>query len=74
MATLPPNPDGQNNRRAAFAETALAAYMRNNAVDPDSCLADLLCDLMHWSDRNDFNFADELLRAQGNYDAETASA
>jgi hypothetical protein len=37
-----------------------------------SSLGDLLCDLMHWADRNNFDFEVALIRAQGHYEAERA--
>jgi hypothetical protein len=42
-----------------------ASFSRHNitGTDYDNALADLLCDLMHWSDRNDFDFSAALSRA-----------
>ncbi|MFZ3351218.1 MAG: hypothetical protein WA268_10175 [Xanthobacteraceae bacterium] len=58
--------------RAASADAALKAYMSRTSCDCDDCLADLLCDLMHWADKARFNFAEELRVARFYYDAQTA--
>jgi hypothetical protein len=58
--------------RAASADAALKPYMSRTSYDCEDCLADLLCDLMHWADKCRFSFAEELRRAHSNYAAETA--
>jgi len=58
--------------RAASADAALLAYIRRTHCGCEDCLADLLCDLMHWADKCRFSFAEELRRANSNYAAETA--
>ena len=40
-----------NAERAASADAALMAYMSRTSCDCEDCLADLLCDLMHWADK-----------------------
>jgi hypothetical protein len=40
--------------------------------DYEDSLGGLLGDLMHWSDRNNFDFQAALCRARGHYAAETA--
>jgi hypothetical protein len=37
-----------NAERAASADAALFAHMSRTSCDCEDCLADLLCDLMHW--------------------------
>ena len=61
-----------NAERAASADAALKAYMSRTSCDCEDCLADLLCDLMHWADKVRFNFAEELHRARSHYAAEMA--
>jgi hypothetical protein len=56
--------------RAASADAALKAYMSRTSCDCEDCLADLLCDLMHWADHARFDFAGEFRRARFNYIAE----
>lgn len=68
---LPPDADGQNDDRAEAAETAVAAYRQTQKTDLEDALCDLLCDLQHWADRNDMNFAHELERGNGHYWSET---
>lgn len=48
---LPPDPDGQNDDRAKWADAAITAFRRETGSDDDTILSDLLADLMHWSDR-----------------------
>ena len=40
-------------------------------TDYEDALGDLLCDLMHWSDRSNFDFEAALSRARMHYEAET---
>jgi hypothetical protein len=56
--------------RAASADAALMAYMSRTSCDCEDCLADLLCDLMHWADKCGLSFAEELYRARSHYAAE----
>jgi hypothetical protein len=72
---LPENPDmpGENHnfKGASWAHEALVTYWNATGSEHQDCLSDLLCSLMHYCDRSDLNFQDELSRAQRNYDAET---
>ena len=61
-----------NAERAASADAALKAYMSRTSCDCEDCLADLLCDLMHWADKARFNFAEEFRRAYFHYSVELA--
>jgi hypothetical protein len=61
-----------NAERAASADAALKAYMSRTSCDCEDCLADLLCDLMHWADKCGVSFAEELHRARSHYAAEVA--
>ena len=74
--TLPPDPDGQNDDRAAWADTALRAFARTTKMDTaneadEDILADLLCDLMHWCDRCGIAFEQAVLDATVHYVEET---
>jgi hypothetical protein len=69
---LPPDPDNKNEDRAARAATALAAFIQATGTDDEAALGDLLADLMHWSDRNNYDFDSALDRAYGYYGDETA--
>ena len=68
---LPPDPEGMNNRRAARAAQALAAFMATTGTDREDAVADLLADLIHWCDRNGKEFGHEMARAKAHYEAET---
>jgi hypothetical protein len=68
---LPPDPDTMNDSRAGWAEAALSTFMRETGTDEEDALGDLLADLMHWCDRNNYDFDAALYRAQGHYEAET---
>jgi hypothetical protein len=59
-------------QRAASADAALKAYVSRTSCDCEDCLADLLCDLLHWADKCRFSFAEELCRAHSHYAAELA--
>lgn len=76
--SLPADPDGQNDDRARWAAVALDAfatevYQRGSDDEPPAtCLTDLLCDLMHWADRNEgVDFDESLASARGHYEEET---
>jgi hypothetical protein len=68
----PPDPEGMNDKRAAWAGAALATFITQTGTDEDA-VGDLLVDLMHWCDRNNYDFGVALIRAQGHYEAETAA-
>lgn len=71
---LPPDPDGYNDRRAAWAAVALDAFKtetRLGAKENDLAVSDLICDIAHWCDRNKVNFELALTRAAGHYAVET---
>lgn len=70
---LPPDPDGMNDRRAAWAGRAIAAFREATGTDEEDALGDLLADLIHWSDRSNFDFELALDRARGHYAAETTA-
>ena len=71
--TLPPDPENMNDDRARWAQAALRAFRKATGADAEEALGDLLTDLMHWSDRNNFDFDAAMDRARMHYDAETAS-
>jgi hypothetical protein len=68
---LPPDPDGRNDSRAAWAGYALAAFVSQTGTDAGDAVTDLLCDLMHLADREGTDFAADLERARMHYAAET---
>lgn len=77
---LPPDPEEQNEMRADSADVALDAFAHETGLDSsgdkDECaLSDLLCNLMHWCDRqplaDHFDFDAMLDRARANYAEET---
>lgn len=70
---LPPDPEGMNDRRAAWAGRAVAAFREATGTDAEDALGDLLADLMHWADRQRFDFTLALDRARSHYDAETSA-
>lgn len=75
---IPPDPDGQNDDRAEWAESAIRQFQITTGTDFDDALKDLLCDLMHWCDRTTFtdgetpiDFESALATARMHYEAET---
>ena len=67
----PPDPNGMNDNRSAWAGAALAKFMEVTGTDVEDAVGDLLTDLMHWSDRNNYDFDAALDRARAHYEAET---
>jgi hypothetical protein len=51
-ATLPPDPDNQNEERADWANVAVAAFIGATNTDDEDAIADLICDLGHLCDRH----------------------
>lgn len=70
---LPPDPDGMNDKRADWAESALVTFRHKTGTDREDGICDLVADLMHWCDRYGQDFNTELLRGSGHYEAETRS-
>lgn len=73
---VPIDPDNLNNERADWAEAALDAFalvtrMDTAGEDYETILGDLLCDLMHWCDRNGVDFDVMLDVARMGYEDET---
>lgn len=68
---LPPDPEGMNDNRAAWAADALTCFRTATGTDAEDAVCDLLTDLMHWCDRNGQDFGHELTRAEDHYAAET---
>jgi hypothetical protein len=69
---LPPDPENMNRGRAQWAGAALRHFQCVTGADYEDALGDLLANLMHWCDRNNFDFELALFRARGHYQAETA--
>jgi hypothetical protein len=77
MTQLPPDPENMNADRASWAEAAIRQFQIETGTDWDDCVKDLLCDLMHFCDRNTggttFDFEAALTTARMHYEAETAA-
>lgn len=72
---LPPDPDSMNAMRAAWAHSALSAFVKACSTEWEDALADLLCDLIHLADRDEqLDFEQALERARSHYEAETDAA
>ncbi|MCA9062663.1 MAG: hypothetical protein KDA96_06375 [Planctomycetaceae bacterium] len=68
---LPPDPEDMNERRSKWADAAIRVFRNVTGTDEEDALGDLLADLMHWSDRNQYDFEAALFRARDHYEAET---
>lgn len=68
----PPDPEQMNGDRAEWAAAALRHFQCIIGCDYEDSLGDLLGDLMHFADRENFDFELALDRARGHYAAETA--
>jgi molybdopterin-guanine dinucleotide biosynthesis protein len=76
LDNLPPDPEGKNDDRAGYAGTALSAFATATGMvaaneEPETILHDLLCDLMHWCDRNGVSFDAKIADAATTYFEET---
>jgi hypothetical protein len=74
VQVLPPDPEGMNDRRAAWAEHTLNEFMLQTGADPENSISDLLADIMHLCDREPElygEFERQLERARGHYTSET---
>src|SRR5580765_3673833 len=50
---LPPDPDGMNDDRAAWADECIYLMSELTGCEPgQEALGDLMCNLFHWGDRN----------------------
>jgi hypothetical protein len=68
---LPPDPEQMNGPRATWANAAIEVFIETTGTDFEDSLGDLLCDLMHWADRYDFDLTAALDKARGHYTEET---
>ena len=68
---LPADPEKMNDKRAKWAGAALDEFARETGCDQEDKLGDLLADLEHWADRNDYDFDAASFRGHGHYLAET---
>jgi hypothetical protein len=59
-----------NSARAQWADEAVRVFMTRTDCDQEDCLGDLLCDLMHWADKCQFDFTAAFHRACDHYVAE----
>lgn len=63
--------DSETPQTFIWAEYALVAFESQTGSERDVALGDLLCDLMHWADRNNQDFEAAHARATGHYRIET---
>lgn len=71
---LPADPEQMNDQRAAWAGDTLeyfATQAHHGPKEPALRLSDLLCDLRHYCDRAEIDFAAALSRADDHYFEET---
>lgn len=59
-----------NLDRTLWAEEVLLVFRARTGCDFEDALGDLLCDLMHWADRHDFDFQAALCRARDHHAVE----
>jgi hypothetical protein len=77
LLRMPPDPEGMNDDRASWANTALSAFgietgMINAGEDDQTIMGDLVADLMHFADRNNIDFEKVLRGARMHYEEETS--
>jgi hypothetical protein len=73
VTSMPPDPDEKNMERAEWAHRAILAFESATGTDREDALADLLGDLMHWSNVYGQDFDRELDRARRHYASETTT-
>jgi hypothetical protein len=73
VTSMPPDPDEKNMERAEWAHRAILAFESATGTDREDALADLLGDLMHWSNVYGQDFDRELDSARRHYASETAT-
>lgn len=69
---LPPDPEGMNDDRAGWADTAIAAFRKATGTDEADAVSDLIADLRHWCDRKELPWEAELARGLEHYRIETS--
>ena len=69
---IPPDPECMNDNRAAWAGRAITAFQKATGTDDEDSLGDLLAGLLHWCDRNNYDFETALDRARFHYEEETS--
>jgi hypothetical protein len=67
----PPDPEGMNAKRAEWAASSIRHFQCHTGTDWEDAAADMICDLMHFCDREGFDFDKEYARARMHYEAET---
>jgi hypothetical protein len=70
--TLPPDPEKMNADRAKRAHDMMQEFWHVTDDVPEHPFAEILCDFMHWADRNGVHFDDSLARAREYYSLETS--
>ena len=61
-----------NLDRANWADKALRTFRKQTGCDHEDSLCDLIADLRHWADAQNFDFDAALYRAAHHYEAELA--
>jgi hypothetical protein len=59
-----------NEDRAEWAGKGVFVYRAVTGTDEESVLADLLCDLRHWADKNGQDWDEALARGDFHYESE----
>lgn len=67
-----PDPEHMNANRSGFASAAVEHFQEQTGTDDEDAVADLLADLMHFCDRDGYDFDAELARARMHYTEETS--
>jgi hypothetical protein len=74
-STLKPDPESMKRHHAECAAAAIRHFMRDTGTNWGDAVSELLCDLMHFCNReDDFDFNRELDRARTYYEVDTSIA
>lgn len=68
--TTEKNREVDNNTRAEWADKGVRAFQNTVKTDDESVLGDFIADLMHWADKNNYDFEAALDRGRSHYEEE----
>jgi hypothetical protein len=69
---LPPDPEGMNDERAEWAQSALTVFMQQTGqTDEAESISDLIADLLHLCDRLELCPGAVLSQGEAHYQIET---
>lgn len=68
---LPPDPEGLNNDRATWGGYAILMHAHLSNATKAEAPADLICNILHWCDRNRRDYEEVLMQGLSYYTRDT---